>query len=41
MQEGLVDEFRIMVNPIALAGGTSLFEGLRKKADLALRETRK
>ena len=41
MQEGLVDEFQIMVNPVAFGEGTSLFKGLPKKADLSLRETRK
>ena len=41
MQAGLIDEFRILVNPVALGEGTSLFEGLPKKADLTLTETRK
>lgn len=38
---GLVDEFRIIVNPIALGSGTSLFTGLRKKLDLRLIKTQK
>jgi len=41
MQEGLVDEFQILVNPVVLGAGTSLFQGLPKKADLALTETRR
>jgi dihydrofolate reductase len=41
MQEGLVDEFRILVNPVALGDGTPLFKGLAKKADLTLTDTRK
>jgi len=40
MQEGLVDEFQIMVNPVALGDGTSLFKGLPEKADLKLLKTR-
>ncbi len=39
MQEGLIDKFRILVNPVALGEGTSLFEGLPKKAELTLTET--
>ena len=41
MQEGLVDEFQIVVNPVAFGQGTSLFTGLPKKATLTLTETRK
>lgn len=37
-RQGLIDEFRIMVNPVLLGGGHSLFEGL--KLDLALMKTR-
>ena len=40
MQAGLVDEFRIVVNPVALGEGTSLFKGLQEKADLRLVKTR-
>jgi dihydrofolate reductase len=40
MQAGLVDEFQILVAPIALGEGTSLFAGLSKRADLVLTETR-
>jgi dihydrofolate reductase len=34
-EHGLIDEYRIMVNPIALADGKPLFEGM--KADLPLK----
>jgi dihydrofolate reductase len=37
---GLVDEFRIMVNPVVIGKGTRLFEGLDKKLDLQLNKTR-
>jgi dihydrofolate reductase len=40
MPEGLIDEFQILVNPVALGEGTSLFKGLSKKVDLTLAETR-
>jgi dihydrofolate reductase len=41
MQEGLIDEFQILVNPVAFGEGTSLFKGLPKKAAFTLTETRK
>ena len=41
MQAGLVDEFQIMVNPVALGDGTSLFKGLPEKAELTLTDTRR
>jgi dihydrofolate reductase len=37
---GLVDELRIMVNPVVLGNGKSLFNGLRGKLDLKLLKTR-
>jgi len=40
MEEGLVDEFRIMVNPVALGTGSSLFIGLSKTTKLQLIKTR-
>jgi dihydrofolate reductase len=36
MQAGLIDEFHIMVNPVALGAGTPLFAGLPEKANLSL-----
>jgi dihydrofolate reductase len=40
MQAGLVDEFQILVNPVAIGAGTSLFHGLPQKASLTLRDSR-
>ncbi|HMF33409.1 MAG TPA: dihydrofolate reductase family protein [Candidatus Lokiarchaeia archaeon] len=40
MEAGMVDEFRIMVNPIALGKGNSLFTGLTEKVKLKLLWTR-
>lgn len=33
---GLIDEFRIMINPLAIGRGTSLFQGLREEFKLKL-----
>jgi dihydrofolate reductase len=41
MEEGLVDEFRIMVNPVALGAGTPLFSGLKKQTNFKLIAVRK
>jgi dihydrofolate reductase len=40
MEEGLVDEFRIMVCPVALGKGTQLFAGLTKRVKLRLLKSR-
>lgn len=37
---GLVDEFQFMVDPIALAAGTTIFEGLSRPLHLQLTSTR-
>jgi len=39
METGLVDEFRIMVNPVALGKGSPLFVGLSKAMKLQLIKT--
>jgi dihydrofolate reductase len=31
---GLIDTFQIMIDPVALGKGTSIFSGLKKKLDL-------
>ena len=36
----LLDEIQVVVNPVALGGGKSLFAGLSKRLDLALTKTR-
>lgn len=41
MQAGLIDEFRVVINPIALGAGTSLFAGLPARTSLSLKETTK
>ena len=40
MAHGLIDEFRIMLNPVALGEGKSLFKGLQKRLNLELFNTR-
>jgi dihydrofolate reductase len=39
-QEGLVDEYQIVVNPIVLGTGRTLFEGVKNKVGLKLAKTR-
>ena len=40
IKEDLVNEFRFMINPVTVGGGTRVFEGLNCKLDLELTETR-
>jgi dihydrofolate reductase len=40
MVRGLVDEYRIMVNPVVLGNGKSLFKGIRNKINLKLIKTK-
>jgi dihydrofolate reductase len=40
LQAGLVDELRIMVNPVVLGNGKPLFADLPKRVKLTLRDTR-
>jgi len=39
-EEGLVDEFQIVVNPIVLGGGKSMFAGVKKRLNLKPTGTR-
>jgi dihydrofolate reductase len=39
-REGLVDELQLLVNPVALGKGRTMFEGLEKPLRLALSESR-
>src|SRR6266705_760544 len=41
IKEGLIDEFRFMINPVVVGGGRRIFEGLNRKLDLELTESRK
>jgi len=40
MQANLIDEFQIVVNPVAIGNGTSLFAGLKQRMNLLLVGTR-
>jgi len=40
MEQGLVDEYRIMVNPVVLGNGKPLFKGIKNKINLKLIKTK-
>ena len=39
-QEGLIDEYQIVVNPIVLGKGRTMFEGIKEKLNLKLTKAR-
>jgi dihydrofolate reductase len=39
-QEGLIDEYQIMVNPVILGKGRTMFDGMQRKLTLKLTKTR-
>lgn len=39
-EQGLIDEFQIMVDPVALGNGTPIFNGIKKNLNLQLVESR-
>jgi len=39
-EHGLFDQYQIMVDPVALGGGATMFKGLKKKLELTLTGTR-
>jgi hypothetical protein len=41
IKEDLIDEFWFMINPVVVAGGRRIFEGLSRKLDLEFTESRK
>jgi len=40
-QHGLVDEFQLVVNPVVLGAGKTMFEGVKSRFDLRLEDTRR
>jgi dihydrofolate reductase len=38
--EGLIDEYQILVNPVILGSGRTMFEGIQEKLTLKLTKTR-
>ncbi len=40
LAQGLIDEYQILVNPVAIGKGRTMFEGLKNKLVLKLTKTR-
>lgn len=41
IKDDMIDEFRFMINPVIVGGGTRIFQGLENRLDLELNKTRK
>jgi dihydrofolate reductase len=39
-EHGLIDEYQIMVDPVVISGGTTIFKDIKNKLDLKLTDTR-
>ncbi|CAG0953247.1 partial dihydrofolate reductase, partial [Anaerolineae bacterium] len=39
-EQGLIDEYQIMIDPVAIGAGTPIFKGIKHKLDLKLVTTR-
>jgi len=39
-EQGLIDEYQIMVDPIVLVSGSPIFKGIKQKLDLKLTKAR-
>jgi dihydrofolate reductase len=39
-ENGLIDDYQLMIDPVALGSGTSVFNGLTRNLDLKLKESR-
>ena len=39
-QQGLIDEYQIMVDPVVLGDGTPIFKGIKHRLNLKLTTTR-
>jgi len=39
-QAGLIDEYQILIDPVAIGGGTSIFKGIKSRLPLKLKTTK-
>jgi dihydrofolate reductase len=40
LQQGLIDEYRVILNPVLIGAGTSLFKGIKQTLRLKLQQTK-